>query len=322
MFRKFQYISIITCIAANAALCIGHILGRWSETADAINNFSPLIMGIAASSAVIALLRSGMAMRVILIAALVAGFASGLSRIRGEYAATPPQGAIRPDTPLLRLLTHNVLVGNRDVRATVAAIARSGADIVLLQETDGNLRGALPALAAIYPYGSPCEHRCSLKILSKRPLIQTRYRLRTTAGAAIGPPLIWATTTAPDGRPVTVVSLHYPWPVPAGAQQRQRDALVQALGRIDTGDLILAGDMNLTPWTHAMQRQDAGMRPMARITRAAWSFPARLGAWRWPVAVLPIDHIYTGTGWRTVSVRTLPATGSDHLPVLATLERR
>ena len=35
--------------------------------------------------------------------------------------------------------------------------------------------------------------------------------------------------------------------------------------------------------------------------------------------VLPIDHVYAGPGWRTVSVQRGPKLGSDHYPVIVTL---
>ncbi len=34
---------------------------------------------------------------------------------------------------------------------------------------------------------------------------------------------------------------------------------------------------------------------------------------------LPIDHVYAGSDWRTVSIEAGPALGSDHLPVIVTL---
>ena len=40
-------------------------------------------------------------------------------------------------------------------------------------------------------------------------------------------------------------------------QAVQRRAVARALARIDRGPLIVAGDMNLTPWAAAMREQDA-----------------------------------------------------------------
>ena len=38
-----------------------------------------------------------------------------------------------------------------------------------------------------------------------------------------------------------------------------------------------------------------------------------------PFALLPIDHVYAGPGWRTVRAERGPRLGSDHYPVIVTL---
>ena len=44
--------------------------------------------------------------------------------------------------------------------------------------------------------------------------------------------------------------------------------------------------------------------------------PAGMGL---PFALLPIDHVSAGPGWRTVRVERGPLLGSDHYPVIVTL---
>jgi endonuclease/exonuclease/phosphatase (EEP) superfamily protein YafD len=83
--------------------------------------------------------------------------------------------------------------------------------------------------------------------------------------------------------------------------------------------MILAGDFNEVPWSAAMRRLEDDIRPLRRITRAALSYPALIDEREWPLPLLPIDHIFVGPGIAVESVRILPATGSDHLPILAEL---
>src|SRR3546814_1418660 len=92
------------------------------------------------------------------------------------------------------------------------------------------------------------------------------------------------------------------------------DLGARALARIDRDALIVAGDMNLTPWAAAMREQDRALAPLSRMTRAP--------SWPRALPVLPIDHVYAGPDWGLVSARRLPATGSDHRPILVTLARR
>ena len=46
---------------------------------------------------------------------------------------------------------------------------------------------------------------------------------------------------------------------------------------------------------------------------------ARLLGRDWPLPVLPIDHVYAGPGWATVSVERGPSIGSDHYPLVVIL---
>src|SRR3546814_8725564 len=57
------------------------------------------------------------------------------------------------------------------------------------------------------------------------------------------------------------------------AQAVQRRDVARALARIDRDALIVAGDMNLTPWAAAMREQDRALAPLVRMTRALPSWP-------------------------------------------------
>jgi endonuclease/exonuclease/phosphatase (EEP) superfamily protein YafD len=63
--------------------------------------------------------------------------------------------------------------------------------------------------------------------------------------------------------------------------------------------MSLAGAFNTAPWSFDLRRLD----------------PALYG----PVAILPIDHIYAGGAWRTVSIARGPRPGSDHYLIVETL---
>jgi vancomycin resistance protein VanJ len=72
-----------------------------------------------------------------------------------------------------------------------------------------------------------------------------------------------------------------------------------------------------------MRRQDAGLKPLRRLTRARFSWPARIDrlGLPWPVPVLPIDHVYVGSDWSLMSLNSVRITGSDHVAVEVTLRR-
>lgn len=218
------------------------------------------------------------------------------------------------DGGTVRLLTHNVWRDNRDPADTAQAIVDARPDVVLLQEASGNFRPMLAALRQHFPHATRCPPGCDLAIFSRWPIADSDYYLKDAKGRKFGPALLWARIAGPGGRAFTVVTLHYPWPTSRDQLVQRRD-MARALARIDPGSLIVAGDMNLTPWAAAMREQDRAFAPLVRMTRA-------LPSWPRPLPLLPIDQLYAGPDWGLVSARQLRATGSDHLPLLVTLGRR
>ena len=91
----------------------------------------------------------------------------------------------------------------------------------------------------------------------------------------------------------------------------------------DRKSLIVAGDFNSTPWSFSLRRQDAQFG-LERRTRALFTFPVQTYS-RYrahaPFPLFPIDQIYAGSDWKTVSVTRGPRLGSDHLPTIAVLTR-
>lgn len=81
---------------------------------------------------------------------------------------------------------------------------------------------------------------------------------------------------------------------------------------------ILVGDFNSTPWSFARRREDAALG-MERRTHALPTWPAN---GLFGLAFLPIDHVYAGSAWDTVSITRGPRLGSDHYPVVAVLAPR
>lgn len=303
-----------------ALLAILGQAGRWAPTLDAFNSGAPAIALVGAIVAVVALFRKA---RVGLIGGLLALLLAG-ERVAPKYMRPIELVHPRQQGLELTIVTHNILKWNDRQQETVAALSGSGADVILVQEAAGSVAPWLTGLKARYPYQSRCpRHNCAIMIFSRWPIVETRYRIRDEAGAQIGPPLVWATIAPPHGPRFTVATVHLPWPIPARPSEAQRADLGASIGHLPLDRLILTGDFNLTPWAIAMDRLDASLAPLTRVTRALWSFPARFGADRpSPLPFLPIDHVFAGPGWAVRSVERLPRTGSDHYPVRVRLVAR
>ncbi|MFJ2342270.1 endonuclease/exonuclease/phosphatase family protein [Streptomyces antimycoticus] len=222
-------------------------------------------------------------------------------------------GLLLPGEPESDLLVaqHNVSDENTDPAGTARALADAGPDLIALEEL---VPTALPVyektLAPEYPYHAV---RGTVGLWSKHPLSGVRL-------VDIKPPGItddWrrglrAGVRTPRGE-VAAYVVHLP-SVRVGASglaSSWRDESAGRLGEAIAAEqrkrVILMGDLNGTV-------EDRGLAPLtSRMNVAergfAFSFPAGF-----PVA--RIDQVMARSA-TVAHIRTLPATGSDHLPVAA-----
>ncbi|HWV60990.1 MAG TPA: endonuclease/exonuclease/phosphatase family protein [Sphingopyxis sp.] len=299
--------------ALGSLLTGGGIVAAWLSLAggrvpalDLLASFLPLFGAMAMLGILLAKWRRGSAIAAALLALVPIAIGMAPEWLREIPAA--PAGALQ-----VHMLTHNVWSGNTDPIGTAQAIIDAKPDVVMLQELNRNSWPMLAVLNPHFPYSTKCPRGCDLAILSRWPIVRTDYFLKDANGRKFGPAMRLAWIKPPAGEVFMAATLHYPRPT-SGNQAERRRALAQALARIDRDGLIVAGDMNLTPWAAAMREQDRAFAPLTRMTRAP--------SWPRVVPVLPIDHLYAGPDWGLVSTRQLPATGSDHRPILVTLARR
>ncbi|MEU2508363.1 endonuclease/exonuclease/phosphatase family protein [Streptomyces sp. NPDC007863] len=211
----------------------------------------------------------------------------------------------------LTVVQHNVADDNADPAATARALADSGADLIALQElVDPALAVYRRELAPRYPYHSV---RGTVGLWSRHPLGAARaLDIRPRDITEPWQRALRAEVRTPYGE-VAAYVVHLP-SVRLGATglaSARRDESAARLGRIlateRSARVILAGDLNGTV-------DDRGLAPLTSRLDAperglALSYPAALPAAR-------IDQVLA-RGGRVPAIRALPATGSDHLPVLA-----
>jgi endonuclease/exonuclease/phosphatase (EEP) superfamily protein YafD len=157
-------------------------------------------------------------------------------------------------------------------------------------------------------------------IFSRRGRIRAPFAIPGPLWAIL-PAFSCATFASSDGGPpFTVVAIHLKWPTRAHRWAGPA-TLAGLLDRYPHDRLIVAGDFNLTPWSFALRRIDRRFG-LERRDRAVPTWPSQrpLGRALVPLpAILPIDHVYAGAGWRTVAVRRGPRLGSDHYPLVVDL---
>ncbi|MFE7237095.1 endonuclease/exonuclease/phosphatase family protein [Streptomyces sp. NPDC057580] len=214
----------------------------------------------------------------------------------------------------LTVATHNVNAGNPDPAGTAQQVAGSGADVIALQELpSGQVPAYESALADRYPYHSV---QGTVGLWSKYPMSGTRpvdIKMGWTRAMR-------STVTTPKGK-VAVYVAHMPSvrvKLNAGFTANQRDASADALGEAiadeQLGKVILLGDLNGTMNDRSLNAVTSQMRSTQGAAGNGFGFS-------WPASfpMARIDQIMV-KGIEPMSSWTLPATGSDHLPIAARVE--
>lgn len=293
--------------------------GRFSDRLDVLTHFTPVWFA-GAVIAILVWLVSGRQHRTTPVLALVA-LLSTLTLMLPELVARWTDRPAPAKSADLKIIQFNAWATDGDVERSAAWLLKQNADIILIEEGSGPLAALLKPG---YPYKTTCADPayCSSMIFAKRrPIAKGGLQ---TAVSDSHLPGAWATFRLQDGSEFTAVNVHYVWPYPAGPQQQQAVRLARALEGFSKDELIVTGDFNSTPWSFSLRRQD-GMFGIKRRTRALPTWPAmELSRLKIPVLfpILPIDHVYAGANWRTVSIKRGPKLGSDHYPLLVELARR
>ncbi|MET0294821.1 MAG: endonuclease/exonuclease/phosphatase family protein [Phenylobacterium sp.] len=289
--------------------------GRWSDRLDVAGHFAPLWLWMALLAALLMLAtprtpaRSATRWMAAVAAPLaVLQIAPELSR-----SVQPAPAGTKAD---LTLVQFNIWGGrNRELGRSLDWVFAQQPDVVVIEEALPRVREALARRPGYHLSCNP-RSRCQTIILSRAEPLSAGVP-KVEAGAALSTS---AATLPGPGGPFTVVGVHYTWPIPAGTQQQQGKRVAAILDHFPKQRLILAGDFNSAPWSFTRRREDAAFG-IERRTRALASWPTVATRRRLPLPfpILPIDHVYAGPGWRTVSVERGPRLGSDHYPVVVKL---
>ncbi|MET7638732.1 endonuclease/exonuclease/phosphatase family protein [Streptomyces sp. NPDC005438] len=214
----------------------------------------------------------------------------------------------------LVLMTHNVSADNPDPKGTARQLLGSDADVIALQElATSQVARYQGELRARYPYHVV---QGTVGVWSKTPLRDTH-----SVDIRMGWPRAMRTTvTTPSGE-LAVYVAHLPSvrvEFRSGFTAGQRDRAAQALGdaiaqeRVDRK--VLMGDLNGTMNDRALAPVTSQMRSTEGAAGDGFGF-----SWPSSFPMARIDQIMV-RGVEPVSSWTLPGTGSDHLPVAASVQ--
>ncbi|WP_397382508.1 endonuclease/exonuclease/phosphatase family protein [Prosthecobacter sp.] len=216
----------------------------------------------------------------------------------------------------LRVMTFNVLTENKNQTAAITHVMQTDADIICLLEVDDSWRASLEPLRIKYPHHVEelSDVNFGIACYTRLPMKSSEVRRFT---------VWWLPTLVLNldhlGRPLTFIGTH-PMP-PMGGQRAHewRDQLsgIATLVSGLPGEVIVAGDLNATPWCEGMRllRETGGLdfHSVDPVWPPTWGLKLPM--------MIPIDHVLTKRGL-TIQKRTIGTeTGSDHRSVTVEIRR-
>ncbi|MER7708647.1 endonuclease/exonuclease/phosphatase family protein [Kitasatospora sp. NPDC097605] len=225
---------------------------------------------------------------------------------------TPALVDKRTDGGEFTVVSHNVNEDNPDPRRTARALAGSGADVVAVEELAARARETYRReLAATYTYS---EVHGGIGLWSKYPLqdVETVEIMPWTRA-------LRATVLTPKG-PVALYTAHLASVrvrpdagFTTAARNEAAARLAAAVQSEPLARIVVLGDLNGSFDDSALRALTGPLRSAQREAGDGFGF-----TWPAPFPVVRIDQILV-KGVTPCSAWTLPDTGSDHLPVAASL---
>lgn len=228
------------------------------------------------------------------------------------------------DTPELsahqiKIMVSNVLTPNDDTHKLIDLVNAEHPDILITLESDEKWQDALSVIEDDYPYTVkvPLDNLYGMHLYSKLELIDPKVKYLIIDDI----PSVHSQLRLQGGRIIWLYCLHPMPPSPTEADKSTtRDAELLLVGKHikeQEQTAILAGDLNDVAWsktTRRFQRISGLLDP--RIGRHFINtFHVKYPFLRWA-----LDHIFHSACFTVVDIRRLPSIGSDHFPVLTTLQ--
>ncbi|WP_296596725.1 endonuclease/exonuclease/phosphatase family protein [Phenylobacterium sp.] len=315
MRRLFIGLLLLGSGAASVLAALAVFGGRFSVRLDILSHFLPfLVVGVAAAAGVFLLRPDVRATRAAL-AILVIGLGAAAWAMAPVFLYRQVR-ADRLDPALqIKVIQLNALDGNRRGPALLAWLKAQDADILVMEETP-DIGDELPTLGYLASCGN-CPATIYYKAAAKP------YWDNGPTWDWMAPRKVAAARFRDARGDYTVLAVHRGRPTRFARTSDETAALRDMARRFPAKSTILAGDFNSTPWSAGRRREEAALG-LVRQTRAVPTWPAEAvshNRFGFPFPVLPIDHIYAGRDWATVKVERGPKLGSDHYPVMVTLQR-
>ena len=219
----------------------------------------------------------------------------------------------------LKIMISNVLTPNDQTQDLIDLVRDKAPDILITLESDAKWERALEQVESDYPYTVkvPLDNLYGMHLYSKLELINPKVKYLMIDDI----PSIHTQLRLQTGRIIWLYCLHPMPPTPTEADKSTtRDAELLLVGKhIEENNqtAILAGDLNDVAWSKTTRR----------FQRISGLLDPRIGRYfintfhvKYPLLRWALDHIFHSACFTVVDIERLPSIGSDHFPVLTTLQ--
>jgi len=210
-----------------------------------------------------------------------------------------------------------VRIGNDEYEKFKDMAAKIDPDIILLTEPDSNWERAVSVLESDYPYRvlHPLDNSYGMMLYSKLELINPEINFLVKEDI----PSMYAKVILHSGVTINLHALH-PEPPKPGTPTYDRDTEILLVGQrivYERGASVVAGDLNDVAWssTSALFQKSADMLDPREGRGLFNTYNVNIPLFRYP-----LDHFFYTYDFNLVDLRRLEDIGSDHFPIMITLE--
>lgn len=215
------------------------------------------------------------------------------------------------------ILMYNVRMENKEYEKFKTLAAQIDPEIILLTEPDINWEREIAISKENYPYQIlyPLDNTYGMLLFSKLELVDPEVNFLVKEDI----PSMYAKVKLPSGITINLHALH-PEPPKPGSPTYDRDTEILLVGqRIvnESGPSVVAGDLNDVAWSSTselFQKSADVLDP--REGRGLFNTYSV----NFPLFRYPLDHFFYTYDFNLVDLRRLDNIGSDHFPILITLE--
>lgn len=252
-----------------------------------------------------------------------------LTSVALSTCSASAQPRARP-SPGLRVVTYNILAGDRGLEGLTKTLAGAEADVIALEEVDKGTRrsGKVDQAAALgkalglhhafVPHFAYQGGEFGVALLSKHPIV--RAERRTVKGSRLSQ--LDATVRTPQGD-VRVLVVHFTvtFPFRDDREQRATDAAraleakaAAAVAAAEQGPVLVLGDMNDDSGSPTYEAFSKTLQDACDVKGAGLA-----KTWNSAFPLTRIDYVWASKQFEVTSCDTISSVASDHLPVVAEL---